>query len=216
MNKIFGRTSHGLPIYLLIFALTVGCSAPRYMNIPEIKEESSVKIYLTDGKVYEGLITQRAGGEITLVSEKDHEPYVLQVNDVRRLEKSDNNYDFLAYPISDAEIDKYKSNRNSWGYAIGGAFVGGLVGIAIALPLWYSDAGVPPYFTGGIGAIAGSIFFGYKGIQKDREVAVETVRYLREKERELEKQKADEEKQLKEIRKKTDELKKKLDDKEEG
>lgn len=212
MKKLTARVTYHFFIYLLIISLMLSCSAPRYVNVPDVDENSAVRIYMVDDKIYEGLITQRSGAEIILVSEVDHHPHALQVNDIRRVEKLDKNYDFLAYPISDAEINKYKSSRNSWGYAIGGAVLGGLAGIIIALPFWYADAGIPPYFTGGIGAVGGSIFFGLRGVEKDREVAVETVRYIRQRERELEKQKAEEERQLEEIRQQRDELKKKLDE----
>jgi len=196
-------------IYLLIASL-LSCSAPRYVTMDEVAEQSEVKIYTAGGKVVEGIITDKSDSGIVLTSEKDHELHTLSPTDIRRIEKTDKNYDFRAYLISDAEIEKYKSNRNAWGYAVGGIFLGGLFGILVGLPFWYADAGIPPYFTGGIGAVAGSIFFGGKGIQKDREVAVETVRYLRKQEQEFEYQKAAEEQRIKDLRKETEKLKEKL------
>lgn len=208
MSKIARR----LPfvIYLLVIALLMSCSAPRYVTLNDVEKESEVKIYTAGGKVLEGIITEKSDSGIVLTTEKDHEPHTLSTTDIRRIEKSDKNYDFRAHLISDAEIEKYKSNRNGWGYAVGGIFLGGLAGILVGLPFWYADAGIPPYFTGGIGAVAGSIFFGAKGIKKDREIAIETVRYLRKKDREFEDQKASEEQRIKELREETEKLKEKL------
>jgi len=197
-------------IYVLIISLLFSCSAPRYLNIADIKQEASVKIYVTGGEIYEGLIVERTNSEIILVNEKDHQTHILQVNDIRRVEKSAKDYDFQANLISDAEIGQYKSSRNAWGYAIGGAALGGLFGILVGLPFWYADAGVPPYFTGGIGAISGSIFFGIRGIQKDREIAIETVRYIREREKDLQNEKNEEERKLEELRRQKEELQKKI------
>lgn len=197
-------------ICALVISLLFSCSAPRYLELGDIKKETSVKIYLSGGAVIEGLITGRSDSEVFLMNEKDHQKHTLQVTDIRRIEKSGKNFDFGGNPISDAEIGQYKSSRNAWGYAIGGAVLGGLLGILVDLPFWYADAGIPPYFTGGIGATAGSIFFGIRGTRKDKEIAVETVRYLRVKEKDLQSQKEDEERKLEELRKEKEELKKKI------
>lgn len=196
--------------YLLILSLLFSCSAPRYLDINDVKKETSVKIYMSNGDVVEGLITGRSDSEITFVSGEDQQAHTFQLNDIRRIEKSGKNFDFHGNLISDAEIGQYKSSRNAWGSAIGGAALGGIFGILVGLPFWYAEAGVPPYFTGGIGATAGSIFFGIRGMQKDREIAIETVRYLREREKDLQKEKDEEERKLEELRKQKEELEKRI------
>ena len=196
--------------YLLIIATLFSCSAPRYLEINDIKSETSVKIYTSGGNVIEGLITGRSETEVTFVNQADHQAQTFPIDDIRRIEKSDKNFDFQGNLISDAEIGQHKSSRNGWGYAIGGATLGGLFGILVGLPFWYAESGIPPYFTGGIGATAGSILFGLRGIQKDRENAIETVRYLREREMDLQKEKDEEERRLEEVRKQKEELEKKI------
>ena len=206
----FKNQKFSISIYFLIILLLASCSTSRYMSPLDVKEETSVKIYMANEGTMEGLITQKTDSSITIISEKDHQTHVLDLNDIRQIEKSQNNFDLRGNQISDAEVEKYKSNRNSWGYAIGGAVLGGVVGILIDLPLWHADVGIAPYFVGGIGATAGSIFFGVRGIQKDREMAVEKVRYLRERQNELENEMTEEQRQLAEIRKEAEELKKKI------
>ena len=204
-----------LVIYFLALSIFISCSAPRYITLDDAEEESEVKIYKSDGKVMEGIITSTSDSGVVLISGADHESHVLSRSEIRRIEETDKNYDFQAYPISDAEIEKYKSNRHAWVYAVGGIFVGGLLGITAGLPLWYADTGIPPYFTGGIGAVAGSIFFGIRGTKKDRQVAVETIRYLRKRERKVESEKAAEERRIEELKKEADKLREKLKQKEE-
>lgn len=206
----FKQKRHIFLVYLLIIALLFGCSAPRYLEVGDIKKETSAKIYLSGGSVVEGLITARSDTGIAFVNEKDHQVQTFQLSDIRRIEKSAKNFDFQGNLISDAEIGQYKSSRNAWGYALGGAALGGLFGILVGLPFWYADTGIPPYFVGGIGATASSIFFGIRGTQKDREIAVRTVRYLREGDTDLQKEKDEEERKLEELRKQQDELKKRI------
>lgn len=202
-----------LSIYFILLFLIMSCSMSRYININNAKEEKSVKLFMANGETMEGLITQKTDTSITLVSAKDFNAYILDISDIRHVEKSQLNYDFDGKPISNAEIEKNKSNRNAWGYAIGGAVLGGVIGIVVDLPLWHADVGIAPYFMGGIGATTGSIFFGLRGLQKDREIAIGKVRYLREMQKELEDKKTEEERHLAEIRKETEELKKKIKEK---
>jgi hypothetical protein len=197
---------------LLIATILSACSSSRYIKPMNLKENESVRLSTRENKIYEGLITQNSGNEIIIVSDSDHKPHILKLTEIRRVEYSQNNYDFLGYPISAAEIEQYKKNKNAWGYAVGGAAIGGLLGLLVALPFWASDAGgVPPYFTAGIGAIAGSIYFATKGIKKDKEISIETVRHFRERERQLEREKLEEEKKIEAIQKESEELKQKLE-----
>jgi len=210
--KGWGQMARKLLVVLVAFAMVFQACAPaRVLQVQEIEPSYSIKIYTNDGKVLKGIVVKRERTAIVLVSEKDHKPYTIPLKDIRRVERSDQIYDFEGYPISEAEIVKYKDNRNAWGYAIGGAALGGLVGLVIALPMWYADVGgIPPYFVSGIGAVAGSIFFAMKGIRKDRDLAIEKIRYIRQRERELARQKEEEQKRLEEIKKQKEELLKKL------
>lgn len=208
------------PVYrwlaLLVSAafMWLSCAPTRNLTVPEVRPYYSIKIFTTDNRVLEGLVTERSGAEIVLINETDHKTYRIPLKDIRRVERSTKIYDYEAYPISEAEIQKYKDNHNAWGYAVGGAVVSGLVGLVAALPFWYADVGgIPPYFVAGVSAVAGSIFFTMKGIEKDREIAVEKVRYIHHRERELEKQKQEELRRLQEIQKKKQELLKKLEEK---
>ncbi len=210
--KGWGQMARQFLSILVVFAMVFQACAPaRVLEVQEIEPSHSVKIYTMDGKVVKGVVTKRERTAIVLVSEADHQPHTIALKDIRRVERSDQIYDYDGYPISEAEIGKYKDNRNAWGYAIGGAALGGLVGLVVALPMWYADVGgVPPYFVSGIGAVAGSIFFAMKGIKKDREIAIEKIRYIRKRERELARQKEEEQKRLEQIQKEKEELLRKL------
>jgi hypothetical protein len=131
------------------------------------------------------------------------------------MEKLDLVLDYKANLISEAEIDKVKSDRNTWGYAIGGAIIGGAAGLAVGLPLWYANVDeVPPYFIAGATAVAGSIYFAFKGQNKDRENAIRQIRMQRLGEGNLEKQLEDEKQKLEELEKEKQKIQEQLKEKE--
>lgn len=200
-------------LLMLPVAMFSHCSGPRYLSIPEVKQDQSVKIYLKNGQVQEGIVKEQSSSGLQVVSAADHEEYSLGSADISRIEASSTYYDRRGYPISSAEIQKNKKTRNTWGYAIGGAVVGGAVGLAIGYPIWVSNDNPPPLFISGIGAVLGSIYFATKGIKKDQQAAVQQVRFLRDHDYQLEETKKSEEEKLKELEKQKEELQKKLDEK---
>ena len=91
----------------------------------------------------------------------------------------------------------------------------GAAGLAVGLPLWYADVDqVPPYFIAGATAVAGSIYFAFKGQNKDRENAIRQIRFTRLSEQELEKQVEDEKKKLDDLEKEKQKIQEQLKDKE--
>ena len=89
--------------------------------------------------------------------------------------------------------------------------MGGLAGLAIGIPFWAAEVNISPWFTAGLGAIAGSIYFAKKGVEKDTEIALDKVRYVRQREQELEREKLNEEKRLQELENEKENLKKELE-----
>ena len=75
----------------------------------------------------------------------------------------------------------------------------------VGIPFWDE---VSPLIFSGVGAVTGSIFFGFKGQNKDRENAIEQIRLMRLSESELQKEVDEERKKLKEL----EEEKKKMQD----
>lgn len=186
-----------LPV--ILFLLT-GCSSTNILVPEKIKKDDGVKLYFTDGTIDNGIIIKTELNTLVYVSETDHKPRPVKLENIRRIEKAENIYDYQAYPISRAEIDKYKSNRNTWGYAVGGGIIGAAAGLAVGLPLWYADIDqVPPYFWAGAGAVIGSIYFAFKGQDKDRLEAIRKIRYSRLSDEDVKNEIDDEKKKLEEI-----------------
>jgi len=203
-------------LFILTFLVSMvflsSCSTSRTLTPRDLDKGRAIKVFLNDGSVHEGMLLEAPGNELVMVSEVDHQVHKFSFKDIRRIERSSKYYDYMAYPISEAEIEKYRTDRNAWGYALGGAVVGGLAGLVVGYPLWDY---IPPYFTAGVAAVVGTITFGVKGIQKDKNLALEKVQFLRQRERELERQKAEELRKLEELRKQKEELLKKLKKKKE-
>lgn len=194
------------------------CGSSRQFTVTDLKEDQSVKFYLDDGTTDSGIILEKKADGIIYVSESSHEVVNVSRNSIRRIENIDMVYDYRAYEISKAEIDKTKSSRNTWGYALGGAFIGGAAGLAVGLPLWYADLDqIPPYFYAGAGAIAGSIYFAFRGQEKDRQNAIREIRYLRLSEENLKKELKNEQEKIDQLelekQKLLNKLKKQTDEK---
>ncbi|RMI04975.1 MAG: hypothetical protein D6681_08775 [Calditrichaeota bacterium] len=200
-------------ILVVLGVLMGGCSASRYLAVPEIEKGQAVRLYLASGAIVEGIIIERGGTELTVVLEEDHQPHVFKFSEIRRVERSPKNYDYQAYPISEAEIEKYRTNRNALVYPVGGAVLGFLSGVAIGLPVWLAADDPPPFFVGGVGAVIGSIYFATRGMRKDREDAIQRVRYIRDRENQLEAEKRAEEERLRELERQKQELLKRLEEK---
>ncbi|GAB4363904.1 MAG: hypothetical protein Kow0042_02100 [Calditrichia bacterium] len=164
-----------------------------------------------NGESENALLKARTDTSLIYVAESDHQVHNAPIEQIRRIEYIDTYYDDLAFPISSAEIERTKTNQNTFGYAVGGAVFGGATGLIIALPLWYADVeGIPPYFVAGAGAVVGSIYFALKGQEKDRDVAVQKIRYSRQRERDLQEQIEKEKKQLEELEKSKKEIEEQL------
>jgi hypothetical protein len=199
---------------LAIIMLFVACSGNKYLTMKKVKTDQTVKIIYRDGKVANGIITEKSPEKIEYISEADHQSHTALLENVLRIERLDVVYDLDANPISSAEIEKYKNNKNTWGYALGGAVIGGAAGLVVGLPFWYADVGnVPPYFTAGAGAVVGSILFAIRGQDKDKEEAIHKIRYLRKAEKNLEDELEQEKQQLQKIEEEKQKLKEELEKK---
>ncbi len=199
-------------ILLLVFVLLWGCASHQELTVGTLQKEQAVKLVKRDGTSETVVIKNRDANTITYISGADHQEHQIAVRDVVRVEPTDQVFDYQAYPISKAEIQKNKKSYNTWGYALGGAVLGGAAGLVVALPFWYADVGgIPPYFVAGAGAVAGSIYFAYRGKEKDRREAIERIRVEREAQRIIEEEK----KRVEQLKKEREKLKKELEQKKE-
>ncbi len=199
---------------LIILGIFAGCGGSKFLTIKKAKPGLAVRIFTADGKVSEGLILQNSGKEIRYVAQSDHELHTLATREIRQIVKIDKYYDDMANPISNAEIDKYRTNKNMWTYAVGGAVVGAVAGILIAYPFWKADIDfIPPYFVGGAGAVASSIYFANQGRKKDRQVAIQKIWAIRRHDRQLQEQVNKEKQELDKLEEEKQKLREQLKEK---
>ncbi|MGH1362598.1 MAG: hypothetical protein ACRBF0_03515 [Calditrichia bacterium] len=201
---------------IFVVLLLTNCSGSRIVTPEKIAADQSVRVFLKSGDIMEGLVIGHEQQTITMVSSQDHLEHKLNHSDIARIEQSDKHFDYQANEITDAEIKKYRTGRNSWVYAFGGAAISGLAGIAVGLPVWYAVDNPPPFFTGGLGAVVGSIYFASRGIKRDNYDALAKVRFLRQHEDGLEAARVEEQGRLKELKQEKESLMKKLKDKKEN
>ena len=202
-----------LMLTLAVAVLFAGCAGSRNIRPNEVASEQEVKLFLNGGEIDEGIILQRDTDEILFVSMSNNEPRKIFISDIRNVNKSNKNFDYNANLISDAEIRKYRRNKNTWGYAVGGGIIGGLAGLAVGLPIWLANDNPPPLLAAGIGFVAGSIYYASRGVRRDHEAAVAKVRLLREEENSMEDRMHDEEAKLKALKEEKERLKQALDEK---
>jgi len=206
MTRLFASIN----FLLLILLLFSNCSHTG-LRVQMLSRDQSVKLVMKDGTVDNGIVVKREAENIHYVSETTHQEKIVPVVDIIRVEKLGIVYDYKAYEISEAEINKNRGSRNTWGYALGGAVIGAATGIAIGLPLWYADIDqVPPYFIAGAGAVAGSIFFAFKGQDKDKELAIKKIRYSRMTDQEIQRQLEEERKRIEELKQQKQKLQEKI------
>lgn len=116
MRKSIHAVTRRLLAVLLFSAVLMSCSGPRYLNTGDVRTEQSVKLYLQNGDAYEGIVVGQEGSELSLLNQSDKQTYTFAHRDIRRIERSRQEHDYSANPISPAEIEKYKTNRNTWVY----------------------------------------------------------------------------------------------------
>ncbi|GAB4168183.1 MAG: hypothetical protein Kow00108_01140 [Calditrichia bacterium] len=202
---------------LIVFSVVfLHCASNKMVPVENLKEGKTVRVYLKNAPYVDGLMLAKKDNGLLVLSIKDKKEILISKNKIRRIDYLDQVYDYGGEKISDAEIKKYRENKYFWGYSLGGLVIGGVGGILVGLPLWYMETGVRPYFTGGLGAIAGSIFFGRKGNLRDRERSIELIRILRQRKNELLLRQQEELKQLEEIKKQKEEMEKKLKERKGG
>ncbi len=203
-------------LIILTLLLLTSCSSNRLIPVNKAEAGKTAKVYLKSGSSFEALIYDNNGENLVVVSSITHEKVAVPKNKIKRVDYLNHHLDYSGNPISDAEIQKYKKKKNSVIYTLGGIALGGIGGVAVGIPFWYLETGIKPYFTGGIGAIIGGVFFGFEGKKKDEERAVETIRILRVKKEEISREREKKQQELEELKRLQQEkeaLKKKLQDK---
>ncbi|MGD9898213.1 MAG: hypothetical protein AB7T22_03705 [Calditrichaceae bacterium] len=200
---------------VIIIIVLTGCTGSRSVNRENPKSLTSVIISLQDGTVKEGIILKRDGSLLIYVDSKSHSKETLGYDKIRKIEKSDQIYDFEAYAIPVATVKEYKRSGRIFSYAAGGFILGTALGTGVGISLIASDVDIKMPIPMGVFGIAGAYYFGRLGSKRAFEDAVYEVqkfRYEISKEKKA-RQIDDEKRKLEEQQKEKEELLKRLEEK---
>jgi hypothetical protein len=201
-------------LVLSFFLYIFGCSGSRNMSVEDPEIGKSVKIILIDGAVKEGVLLKKEGSKLTYIDTASNMPEELEIKKVRMMEYANKVYDLEGKIISDNEISVAKGFTKTIGYGLGGLVLGAAVGFGVGVLIASSES-VPLIYPMGALGLAGGIYFGIHGAQRDREDAIDEIRRerykvtqvklrkkLEEEKKKLQEQQAEKDKMLKELKKK--------------
>jgi len=198
--------SQTIVMILSTFFLLVlqGCTGSKTIKKDKVLSHTSVHIQLTDGSTREGIIVTSKNDQLIFVDAASNRVDTLHYLVISDMRESQNIYDFFGNKIPRFEIHNEKKFNNTLLYSGAGMFLGTAVGFGafVAIVLTDSSKTTPATLTMAACSIAGAVFFGKKGYNRDFQNAVENIRKRRY---ELEKQKMIEERQrLEELKKQHD------------
>jgi small nuclear ribonucleoprotein (snRNP)-like protein len=167
-------------IAALAALFTVGCSQFTQVRVEQVESTNYVKMRLKSGENVEGTVV-KADPYLLAVLQNDRQTALVQKSAVQHVRRMPPVADDFGKGITEEEIQKARSHRNTAIYGIGGGalsfgfsfFAGSLAGHASA------NGGAVLAGTALSGTTVGTVLFIRAGAAKDRREAVEAVRAKR-------------------------------------
>ncbi|MBN2426371.1 MAG: hypothetical protein JXR46_04255 [Calditrichaceae bacterium] len=197
----------------LFFIYTLSCSSTKTYTMDEPMEQESVRITKANGAELEGIVVKQTPEELVFIDARTHNKETLRNSEIKLISKSANVYDFNGNPIPKEEIKEHKSSNKMLLYGAGGFLLGAAAGIGTGLTIISADSTQRTLANIAIGVltVAGTVYFGNMGYNKDHNDAVFKARMARH-----DKEKAvieAEKKKIDELKKEKEELLKKKEEK---
>ena len=206
------RVTKTLLVLFFINVILFSCSSQLSTQNPA--SQSSVVIFLKDGSQKKGIVLKREGDNLIYIDSRSHAKESLSYENIIKLTKADEVYDFEGNPIPESTISSQQGVNKTLLYGGGGLVLGAAVGAGVGIAL-VSQVDVHPGISIGLFGLAGAWIFGSMGYDSDYEDAVFDVRQQRYKiskakrDKEIEQEK----KKLQDQQKKKEELLKKIEKK---
>lgn len=202
---------------ILLFSITIlsSCSGTKALSTENPESQASVIINLKNGSKKSGIVLKREGDDLVYIDAQSHSKEKIAYKEIKNLEKSAVYYDFEGYEMPNYAIKEKQGMSSTLLYGGGGLLLGAAVGTGVGIGLLSADVDVPPIASIAAFGVAGAIYFGYSGAEKDYENAIFELRKERYKaskakrDKEIEKAK----KELKEQKARKKELLDKIKDK---
>jgi len=166
-------------VYIILIFSLIQCSGKRKLNPEKPYTQSSVRIYLENNKIKEGIVLKRVGDLLYYVDAESHKKDSINYRSIKSIHESESIYDFEGYAIPKADINKAKGMKKKLTYGGGGLILGTAVGTAVGISLIAAGVDFRVPVSMALFGVAGAWMFGAKGSDKDFEDATYEVRKQR-------------------------------------
>jgi hypothetical protein len=200
-----------------------GCSKQVLVNYPDVEKNNWVTVTLFSGEIITGNVTN-AQPYILTIQDKRGRQRSVEASQVNKIKRIPSYYDDFGNAISENDIAKVRTNRNTTIFGFGGGllsfstsfFIGSLIAQNT------KDGGPALLATTAAGGILGTVFFIQAGRRQDRKEAALKIRNQRKSTQidrsqkqsldEIRKEVDDEKKKQEELRRQRERLLKELED----
>jgi len=163
--------------FALVFA---GCAHYSPVEYRDVEKTNTVSVLLQSGATVRGTVQRIEPHQIVLMTD-GRETAQVQKSSIRSIRRKPPVQDDFGQGISEQEIGRYKTNRNTVVYGIGGGllsfgasfFAGSLLGHAS------ESGGTVLAATAASGTLVGTVLFLRAGRNQDRKTAIEEIREIR-------------------------------------
>lgn len=199
-------------VLFIVHILLFSCSSQLSTQNPA--SQSSVVIYVKDGSQKKGIVLKREADNLIYIDSKSHSKESISYDNIVKLTKANEIYDFEGYEIPSSDISSATSLNKTFLYGGGGLILGAAAGAGLGIAL-VSQVDLHPGISIAVLGLTGAWIFGSMGYDSDYEDATFDVRQQRYQisKAKRDKQIEEEKKKLEAQQKEKEELLKKIEKK---
>jgi len=171
------RITGTILVLFIVHILLFSCSSQLSTQNPP--SQSSVVIYIKDGSQKKGIVLKKEDNNLIYIDSKSHAKESISYDNIVKLSKANEIYDFEGYEIPSSAISSATSLNKTFLYGGGGLILGAAAGVGVGIGLVGAGVELHPGFSIVAFGIAGAWLFGSVGAKNDYEDAVFEIRQQR-------------------------------------